>query len=85
MLKDLWERGRISDHAEQQKEQFKRFVPQRRGLGYVEPGSEEYKTPSTSETGNPKAKCSEGIQVVYIDQKITQLFEKASKLHWLGN
>ena len=66
----------MSKQVAHHKKQFKRFIPQKRGLGYVEPGSEKCKQPSTSETRDPKATCSEGTQVVYIDQKITQLVEK---------
>ena len=67
VLKAKWENERIYEQVAHQKEQFKRFVPQRRGLGYVEPGSEECKQPRMSETRDPKATCSKRIQVAYID------------------
>ena len=67
VMKELWEKERLSEQVAQHKEQFKRFVPQRRGLGYVEQGSEECKQSSTNETCDSKATCSEGIQITYID------------------
>ena len=66
----------MAEQITQHKELFKRFIPHKQGLGYVESSSENCVQPSARSPRDPKTTCSEGIQVAYIDQKITQLFEK---------
>ena len=64
------------EQVAQHKELFKKFIPEKRGLRYIDPSSESCVQHSESSPRDPKTTCSERIQVAYIDQKITQLFEK---------
>ena len=71
-----FEKEQVVEKIMHTKDQFKRFIPQRRGLGYVEATSKKSVQPIASNPRNPKATSSEGTQATYIDQKIVLLFDK---------
>ena len=71
-----WKRKQVAKKVTHTKEQYKRCIPQRRGLEYVEATSEKSMWPSASNSHNPKATSSEGTQAAYIDLKIVKLYEK---------
>ena len=66
----------VAERVAHTKEQYKKFISQRMGLGYVEVTSEKYVQPSTSNSRNPKTTCSEETQAAYVDQQIVQLYNK---------
>ena len=71
-----WEQEKAAEYVAQTREQYKRFVPERMSLGYVESSSSECTQSNTRSPRDPKATSGEGIQAEYIDKKITQLYLK---------
>ena len=71
-----WERERVAKDIAHTNEKFKRFIPQRKSLGYVESSSEKSVQPYARSPHSPKTTCSEETEVAYINQKITQLYKK---------
>ena len=61
--KDLWKRELVAEKISAEKELFKRFVPPKRGIGYVE-------IPDV-----PSGSGSHGTMPIFHDKKITRLFE----------
>ena len=66
-----WEKEQVVEKIVHTKEQYKRFIPQRRGLGYVETSPEKFVQPSVRYPRIPKTTPSKGTQAAYIDHKIT--------------
>ena len=54
-LKTKWEKEQVAAKIAQDKEQFKRCVPPKRSLGYVEPSSKKCVHSSTRSPRSPKA------------------------------
>ena len=62
--KDLWKRELVAEKISAENELFKRFVPSKRGLGYVE-------IPDV-----PSGSGSHGNVPAFNDRKVTQLYKK---------
>ena len=62
-----WERERVVENIAHTKEQYKMFIPQRKGLRYVEPSSEKSVRLRARYPPSPNTTCSERTEAAYID------------------